>query len=87
WRPAEASPSGIAIRDGSIHIANLRGERLREIPLADLATSTEYLVGSYGRLRDAVLAPDGSLWVLTNNTDGRGTPRDGDDRLVRVTFD
>lgn len=49
------------------------------------------LTGELGRLRNvAPVVPGGDdgdgLWVLTNNTDGRGSPRDGDDRLVRVTF-
>jgi glucose/arabinose dehydrogenase len=87
WAPADASPSGMAIADGSIWIANLRGERLREIPLNDLAASTEHLLGAHGRLRDAVLAPDGALWVLTNNTDGRGDPGPDDDRVLRVGLD
>lgn len=83
WEPGEASPSGISIADGSIWIANLRGERLRQVPLSDTSSSSEHLVGSNGRLRDVVVAPDGSLWVLTNNTDGRGQPGPGDDRILR----
>lgn len=82
WAPADASPSGIAILDGAIHIANLRGERLRPVPLDDPAASTQRFSGEFGRLRDAVVAPDGSLWLLTNNTDGRGDPEPGDDRIV-----
>ncbi|HWK78175.1 PQQ-dependent sugar dehydrogenase [Microbacterium sp.] len=83
WQPAEASPSGIAVAGGSIFIANLRGERLRQVPLDDLTASTELWTGEYGRLRDVVVAPDDALWVLTNNTDGRGSPGLDDDRIVR----
>lgn len=84
WSPDAASPSGIAIAAGSIFVANLRGELLREVPLDDLGASAEYFAGDSGRLRDVVVAPDGALWILTNNTDGRGDPRDGDDRVIRV---
>ncbi|GAA2180435.1 PQQ-dependent sugar dehydrogenase [Leucobacter tardus] len=83
WEPAEASPSGMTIAAGSIWIANLRGERLREIPLDDLTRSSEHGTGEFGRMRDAALGPDGAIWVLTNNTDGRGDPADTDDRLLR----
>ena len=84
WRPSDASPSGIAIAADTLYIANLRGQRLRAVPLADPGTATELLVGEYGRLRDAVAAPDGSIWVLTNNTDGRGRPAADDDRILRL---
>ncbi|RZU63361.1 PQQ-dependent sugar dehydrogenase [Zhihengliuella halotolerans] len=87
WRPADASPSGMAFTGGSLFIANLRGERLREVPLEDAETSTEHFAGEHGRLRDTVLGPDGELWLLTNNTDGRGAPSSGDDRVIAVDTD
>ena len=40
--------------------------------------------GEFGRLRTVVEGPDGSLYVLTNNRDGRGSPKDGDDRILRI---
>lgn len=87
WPPSAASPSGIAVTDDAVVIANLRGERLRSVPLDDLAAASEWYTGEFGRLRDAVVAPDGSLWILTNNTDGRGDARDADDRILRVEID
>ena len=58
--PAEASPSGNAVAAGAVHIANLRGGRLREVPLDDLSNTFERFAGQYGRLRDVVLASDGA---------------------------
>lgn len=87
WSPDDASPSGIAVTGSDILIANLRGERLRVVPLDDLTTSTERFVGELGRLRDVVAGPDGAPWVLTNNTDGRGSPGPGDDRILRLESD
>ena len=83
WPPSEASPSGMAVTDQSILIAGLRGQRLHEVPLDDLSTSTQLWAGEHGRLRDVAQAPDGSLVVATNNTDGRGEPGPDDDRLLR----
>ncbi|MFC7456224.1 PQQ-dependent sugar dehydrogenase [Brachybacterium sp. GCM10030267] len=87
WSPDEASPSGIAISGGNLYLANLRGQRLRVVPLAAPEDSRELLTEGAGRLRDVVVAPDDSLWVLTNNTDGRGDPGERDDRILRLTPD
>ncbi|WP_076708929.1 PQQ-dependent sugar dehydrogenase [Microbacterium oleivorans] len=84
WSTDAASPSGIAIVDDTILIANLRGRVLRAVPVADPSSSTELYAGEYGRLRDVTVGPDGTVFVLTNNTDGRGSPRTGDDRIVSL---
>ena len=84
WSPSEASPSGIAIQDGTIYVANLRGQRLRAVPLADLGAAVERYVGEYGRLRAVTVTPNGGLWLLTNNTDGRGDPGPDDDRVIAI---
>ncbi|MCF8569439.1 PQQ-dependent sugar dehydrogenase [Gordonia sp. HY002] len=83
WSPSEASPSGIAVVGDDILIANLRGESLRRVPRNGRDTSTETFT-DLGRLRDVVVAPNGEVWVVTNNTDGRGDPADGDDRIMRA---
>jgi glucose/arabinose dehydrogenase len=91
WHTDDASPSGIAIMGSTAYMASLHGARLWTIPLPAEAgqpagESTAYFVNEYGRLRDVVNAPDGSLWLLTDNTDGRGNPRPGDDRILRLTL-
>ncbi|GAA1912869.1 PQQ-dependent sugar dehydrogenase [Microbacterium aoyamense] len=82
WATRDASPSGIAAVGDTVFMAALRGERLWAVDTTTGATAVAF--DGQGRLRDAVAAPDGSLWVLTNNTDGRGAARDGDDVLLRL---
>ncbi|MFF1829736.1 PQQ-dependent sugar dehydrogenase [Paenarthrobacter sp. NPDC058040] len=66
---ADASPSGLEILDGVAYTGALRGQRLWAVPLAGetAGTPVAFFTGEYGRLRDVVKGPDGSLWVLSNN--------------------
>jgi glucose/arabinose dehydrogenase len=76
---------------GDYLIAALVGEHLRRVRLADIEGTSADVVeqevlfeGEFGRLRTVVEAPDGSLYLLTSNRDGRGDPQPGDDRILRV---
>ncbi|WP_328460346.1 PQQ-dependent sugar dehydrogenase [Actinoplanes sp. NBC_00393] len=82
WTTDEASPSGAAVSGDTLYVAALRGERLWRVPLGGGSTEAKFS-GEYGRLRTVAVAPDGSLWLTTSNTDGRGDARDGDDRILR----
>ncbi|MFC5928071.1 PQQ-dependent sugar dehydrogenase [Cryobacterium melibiosiphilum] len=95
WATSEASPSGIAIVDDTLFMTGLRGARLWRIDLRTVATTAAandpstvtvdaWFVNSYGRLRDVVSGPAGTLWFISNNTDGRGDPTADDDRLYQV---
>ncbi|MFJ5833241.1 PQQ-dependent sugar dehydrogenase [Streptomyces sp. NPDC093089] len=87
WPTSEASPSGIAYARGAIWMAGLRGERLWRVPLSGAERSGDpeaFLSGEYGRLRTVVAAGGDRLWLVTSETDTRGTPEPGDDRILRL---
>lgn len=86
WSTDEASPSGIAVTDDGVWLSALRGERLWYVPLdpsGKAGTPVAHDLG-VGRLRAVVTAPDGALWVVTSNTDGRGEPGQLDDQVLRL---
>ncbi|MGW1894229.1 PQQ-dependent sugar dehydrogenase [Streptomyces sp. NPDC002004] len=87
WRTDDASPSGIAYAEGSVWMAGLRGQRLWRIPVRGVTGKPKpeaFLHGTYGRLRTVVSAGGDRLWLTTSETDGRGTPVKGDDRILEV---
>lgn len=89
WSTSEASPSGLAFAGGSLWMGALRGGRLWQIPLGQDGSVGEpvaHYTDTYGRLRGVTAAPDGTVWVSTSNKDGRGSPRDGDDRILSVAL-
>ncbi|MEC0106837.1 PQQ-dependent sugar dehydrogenase [Paenibacillus taichungensis] len=88
------APSGVAfIKEGpwagSLLAANLRGEQLLKITLSEDGTQVTQVEpifkDEWGRIRNVTSGEDGKLYVLTNNRDGRGAPRDGDDQLIVLT--
>ncbi|KOP67842.1 quinoprotein glucose dehydrogenase [Bacillus sp. FJAT-18019] len=74
------APSGIAFDEKDhLYVATLRGQKLYEFqPEND---SLKVVMEGEGRLRD-VKIHNGRIYVITNNTDGRGVPSDQDDRLL-----
>jgi glucose/arabinose dehydrogenase len=98
WPDASVPPGGIAFHRGHLYVATLRSEALIRIELAQTGSSyrarrierwfaQDENDGVLGRLRDAVSGPDGHLYVLTSNRDGRGSPRAGDDKILRLKIE
>ncbi|MFF2885646.1 PQQ-dependent sugar dehydrogenase [Paenibacillus sp. NPDC057967] len=79
------APSGTIIDDqGRLLIAGLRGEAIyRYTPQSG---EMEIIHKGEGRIRDLVLK-DGTLYFITNNRDGRGSPGSTDDRLIAIPYE
>jgi len=80
------APAGATIIDGNLVFAGLRGQSLYvgDIEGNDITQIRRELSGDLGRLRAVEQGPNGYLYVSTSNTDGRGTPRENDDRILRI---
>ena len=77
------APSGITFFDGHLFITGLRGQSLYVMDEENMEL-VEVFTGE-GRIRDVTVA-NNSLYIITNNTDGRGSPDDEDDRLLRLSL-
>ncbi len=91
WAPSGASfynSNNILEWENKYFIATLRGNHLRMLDLDiesnEVISSEALFQGEFGRLRDASVGPDGNLYILTSNQDGRGTPQTNDDRILRI---
>jgi len=90
WAPSGATfydSANIPEWENKYFVATLRGNHLRLLDLdveANQVISSEAIFSNYGRLRDASMGPDGNLYILTSNQDGRGTPAENDDRILKI---
>ena len=95
WKETAVPPAGMAFYDGDLFVAVLGSGALIRISLTQLGPGyrVERIERWFaqaphetrlGRIRDVVAAPDGRLYFLTSNRDGRGSPRPGDDKIYRL---
>jgi len=79
------APAGLAYFNGKFYFVGLRGQALYEVSVNGNKTELNtYFISEYGRLREAIIGPDGMLYITTSNRDGRGLPKSGDDKIIRV---
>lgn len=89
------APSGITFIsrgpwENRLLVANLRGSQLLSVSLNEegtMVTNVETIMkNEFGRLREVVEAKDGSIYITTNNRDGRGNPNINDDKIIKLTL-
>jgi len=76
------APSGVAFWDHQLLVTGLRGESLYYYD--EEQGEMVVVFQGEGRLRD-VKYKDEAIYIITNNTDGRGSPQENDDRLLKLT--
>lgn len=82
------APSGMTYANGHVFFAGLRGESLyvADVGSGEAKELQAFFREEYGRLRTVTLGPDGMIYILTNNTDGRGQPKINDDQIIRINL-
>ena len=81
------APSAVAFYKGDLYVAGLRGKQIRRVILSadGEIVLEEALFTDLGRIRE--LVSDGEyLYIGISNRDGRGVPRVGDDKIMRVSL-
>lgn len=91
WAPAGmdfVTGERLAPWRGHLFFGALRGQHLHHVVLGPdgrtVVFHEELFRGEFGRIREVKMGPDGALYFTTSNRDGRGQPRPGDDRILRI---
>lgn len=90
WAPGGATFVASGPWAGSLLFTGLRGQSLYRLALdpkdpRKVVSFERLFVRQFGRLRDVAEGPDGAIYLLTSNRDGRGRPAPDDDRVLRIT--
>ena len=66
-------------------LASLRASHLFNLEIDDGEVKSQIsILSGMGRIRDVAVGPDGYLYLITSNTDGKGFPDASDDKLLRI---
>lgn len=73
----------------SLLMTSLKGSRLTVIKLSTdgqtALSKTDFYTGTYGRLRDVCVSPEGKVYIAVSNRDSRGLPRADDDKIIEIS--
>ncbi len=70
--------------DAPFVMASLRATNLYQLDFEKGLNSQKTILSGIGRVRDVAQGQDGSIYVITSNTDGKGFPDGMDDKLLRI---
>jgi glucose/arabinose dehydrogenase len=80
---------GITHWHNSLLITSLKESELTVLRLSEDGRSViqeeTYFDNWFGRLRDVCISPDGRVFLAVSNRDGRGSVREGDDRIMEIS--
>ena len=69
----------------SLLMATLKGSHLFSLEIDENGLESQTIILSgLGRIRDVAQGPDGYIYLITSNTDGKGFPDGNDDKLLRL---
>ena len=78
WAPAD-----LIYYNGNLFFTGLRGQGLYQYNIKNKKLTLHFFQ-KFGRLRAITLGPDGNFYISTSNRDGRGYPKEGDDKIIKV---
>jgi glucose/arabinose dehydrogenase len=78
WAPAD-----LIYYNGNLFFTGLRGQGLYQYNIKDKTIKVHFFQ-KFGRLRALTLGPDGNFYLSTSNRDGRGYPKAGDDKIIKI---
>ena len=67
-----------------IILASQKATNLFQVEINDDGVNLERILSGVGRIRDVGEGPDGYVYIITTNTDGKAFPAPDDDKLLRI---
>ena len=70
--------------DNQMILATQKATNLFKVQINDDGVNLDRILSGVGRIRDVGQGPDGYVYIITTNTDGKAFPAPDDDKLLRI---